>query len=63
MEKFQGRCHKGPLAGQILAHWSERCELLKPVIEFSLSFRDPEIITMPIGEYIFIFDQWMWRPA
>lgn len=61
MEHFEGKCVRGPLDGQMLAHWSKSKKFYRPMIAFSMNIDTAPIEAVEIGEYkLNDFGQWHW---
>lgn len=63
MKHLSGKCKGGPWNGQMFAHYAKTKEFFEPRMAFSLSLRDPEIISTKIGEYYWGKNGlWIWLP-
>jgi hypothetical protein len=61
-ETYSGECKGGPMDGKMLAHYSRRYELFKPMVAFSPRMHaDERVEAIKIGEYrINDYHMWVW---
>lgn len=58
---YVGKCHGGPLDGQMLAHWAKSQKYFRPMVGFSMNPEGTPVEAVEIGEYrLNDFGQWHW---